>query len=86
MPCTYNVLLILDLQVHHQCHPSSQLALHSTKIQFPLAYTIAFSPCDKLHPLPVLVSDIPLLHAHIPFNYNTESQTAAPPVSEVVVA
>nr|GEX40300.1 hypothetical protein [Tanacetum cinerariifolium] len=41
---------------------------------------LASSPCDKLHPLPILVFDIPLLHSHIPCNYNTESQTATPPV------
>nr|GEX40564.1 reverse transcriptase domain-containing protein [Tanacetum cinerariifolium] len=78
--CTYNVLPILDLQVYHLCHPSSQLALHLIEIQLPLAYTIASFPCDRLHPLSVLVYDIPLLHAHIPCNYNTESQIAAPQV------
>ncbi|GKF79978.1 hypothetical protein Tco_0235546, partial [Tanacetum coccineum] len=59
--------------VHHQCYPSNQLVQHSTGFQLPLTYTVASSPCDKLHPLPVLVFDIPLLRTHIPCNYNTES-------------
>nr|GEU65078.1 reverse transcriptase domain-containing protein [Tanacetum cinerariifolium] len=60
------------------CHPSNQLALHSIEIQLPLTYTITSFLCDKLYPLAVLVSDIPLLHAHIPCNCNTESQISAP--------
>ncbi|GJW12879.1 hypothetical protein Tco_1578706 [Tanacetum coccineum] len=57
-----------------QYHPSNQLALHSTELQLPLAYTITSFPCDKLHPLLVSLSDIPLIDAHIPCSYNTESQ------------
>ncbi|GKC65122.1 hypothetical protein Tco_1097720, partial [Tanacetum coccineum] len=53
------------------------LVVHSTEFQLPLAYTIASFPCDKLHPLPVLVYDIPLLHAQIPCSYNIESHIVA---------
>nr|GEZ60968.1 retrovirus-related Pol polyprotein from transposon TNT 1-94 [Tanacetum cinerariifolium] len=78
VPCTYNALPIPYLPFHHhQCHPSNQLALHSTEFQPPLAYTAASFPCDKLHPLPSLVSNIPSQHAQIPCNYNIESQISA---------
>nr|GEW93055.1 hypothetical protein [Tanacetum cinerariifolium] len=78
VPRTYNALPVPDLFIHHQCHPSNQLALHSTEFHPPLAYTIASFPDDKLHPSPVLVSDIPLIHAQIPCSYNIESQISTP--------
>nr|GFB75826.1 hypothetical protein [Tanacetum cinerariifolium] len=64
MPYTYNALPVPDLLIHHhQCHLSNQLAMHSTEFQLPPAYTLASFPCDKLHPLLFLASNISLLHA-----------------------